>query len=367
MDKVRRVDLRTYGISVVSVLVATVLTISVEPLFQGKAPLSFFTAAVILSAMFGLGPGLLATGLSLVCAVLFFNTIFMLVLSHSSLGAFVVIGIGISVVMGRLQRANAALRRSREALQEANRQLSERERLLSRSNEELQRFAYALAHDLTTPVRSIHALTDLLIQRNADGLDESSKECARLILDKARRMQAMIKGLLDYAAAGESPDEKIHSHAGAAVQKALEDLDSMVVANNAEVAAGPLPVVAVAEEQLVQVFSNLISNGIKYCHGGRRPSIQISAAEQNGAHVFSVKDNGIGLDMDYADSIFGVFKRLHGAEYEGSGIGLALCKAVVESHGGRIWVESEVGQGTTFYFTLPAAPSTVRRLAASVS
>jgi light-regulated signal transduction histidine kinase (bacteriophytochrome) len=108
-----------------------------------------------------------------------------------------------------------------------------------------------------------------------------------------------------------------------------------------------------AEIQLVQVFSHLISNGIKYCHRGRKPCIHISATEQGDFYVFCVKDNGIGLEMQYAETIFGMFKRLHGDEYEGSGIGLAVCKAVVERNGGRIWVESQVGLGTSFYFTLP--------------
>jgi signal transduction histidine kinase len=120
----------------------------------------------------------------------------------------------------------------------------------------------------------------------------------------------------------------------------------------------PLPAVTSVESQLVQVFSNLISNSVKYGPRGRTPYIHISASEQTDDCVFCVKDNGIGVDMKYAGVIFDMFKRLHGDEYEGSGIGLALCKAVIERHGGRIWVESQSGQGANFYFTVPKWRST---------
>ena len=359
MPELQRTGLKRYGVSLVSVVAAAILTLVIEPLLGGKAPLIFFTAAVIVSAVFGLGPGLLATALSIGCVWFLFREIYVLVLAHSSLGLFALVGIGISVVMGRLQKTNAASLQAQEALQTANQLLSERSQALSKGNEELQRFAYALAHDLNTPVRAIYALTDLLVQRNESKLDESSKECAALIANKAIRVQSMIKGLLDYAAAADQSTAVIPGDAGAAVEEAMQDLDSIIVSSGAEITVGPLPAVAVAASQLVQVFSNLIGNSIKYCQRGRKPSIQISATGQNHDYVFCVKDNGIGLEMQDAETIFGMFKRLHGDEYEGSGIGLALCKTVIEGHGGRIWLESQIGQGTTFYFTLPRSNSTV--------
>lgn len=357
MFKPQRADLKRYGVSVVAVSIATLLTLAIEPLFGGKAPLAFFTGAVIGAAAFGVGPGLVAAGLSVVSAWFLFPAIFVLVLAHSSLTFFALIGVCISVVMGRLQKINAALRQSQVALQRANEQLSAREQLLSKSNEELKRFAYALAHDLNTPVRAIGALTDLLVQRNASRLDDSSKECAGLIIGKVQRMQAMIKGLLDYAAAEKSPIG-VYSDAEVALRKAMQDLDSFIQSSGAEITVTPLPIVAMGENQLVRVFSNLLSNSMKYCHRGRKPIIQISVVEQGGDYAFSVKDNGIGLEMKYAESIFEMFKRLHGDQYEGSGIGLALCKTVIESHGGRIWLESEIGDGTTFHFTVSKAQQT---------
>jgi len=352
-------DSRRYGIAVVSVFAATLLTLSVEPLFGGRAPLFFFTLAVVASAAFGVGPGLLATALSVSSALLFFHEIFALVLLHSNLMLFAIVGAGISIVLGRMQSANTQLRKARADLEAANKQLSEQTQLLSQSNDELRRFAYSVAHDLSTPVRSIAALTELLVHRNLNRLDESSRECAALITGKAGRIQAMIKGLLDYAAAVDKSDTPASADAGVAVRKALQDVDSLIVSSGAQITFDPLPLVAAHESQLVQVFSNLISNAVKYRHRARAPRVHVSAAGQGNQFVFCVRDNGIGLDMRDADTVFGMFKRLHGDEYDGSGIGLALCKAIVESRGGRIWLESQLGEGTAFYFTLPKASAAI--------
>src|SRR5262249_47020764 len=160
-------------------------------------------------------------------------------------------------------------------------------------------------------------------QRNMAKLDESSKECAGMIVSKAQRLQALIKGLLEYAAAEEHLESTMTDCNGA-VERALEDLDSLIEANNAQVTADLLPVVDVSESQLIQVLSNLIGNGIKYRVPTRTPKIHISAKGQGDAWMFCVSDNGMGLDMKHAEDIFAMFKRLHGsAEYEGSGIGLA--------------------------------------------
>jgi signal transduction histidine kinase len=349
--------LRPYAISLLWIVAATVATLVAKPLLGGRGPLFFLTVAVIVSAVRGLGPGLLATALSVGSVLLLVRErVLVLLLLRPRLVLFAIIGVGISVIMGRLQKANAALAQTQRALETANKQLSEHSRTLAQTNEELRRFAYSLAHDLSTPVRSIAALTDLLVQRNAAKLDDSSKECAALITNKATRIQAMINGLLDYAAAIDKSDTAVSANASLAVQKALQDLDSVIRATAAQITvAGELPFVAVVESQLIQVFSNLISNAMKYCHRGRIPHIHISAAAVGDDVVFCVRDNGIGIDMQYSGTIFGMFQRLHGDEYEGRGIGLALCKAIVESRGGRIWLESQPGNGSAFYFTLPKA------------
>jgi signal transduction histidine kinase len=351
-----RFDLKRYLVSVASVTIAGGVTAAIEPLFNGKAPLFFFIAASVLSAAYGgLSPGLFATGLGVGVILSFFHTeVLVLSAAHSSLIVFIVLGAGISLIMGHLRKVNAELAIGKDRLETANVRLLERTQALSQANEELQRFAYALAHDLSSPLRGISALTELLVQRNAETFDESSKECAGMIVGKVKRTLSMIKGLLDYAAAGEKPEERTLVDCNEIVRRAMDDLDSTIKDCGGQITVGPLPLVAATDSHLVQVFSNLISNALKYRPSLRQPRIHISSNDQPGEWVFCVSDNGIGLDMKYADEVFGMFRRLHGGEqYEGNGIGLALCKMIIQRHGGRIWVESEIGKGSRFYFTLP--------------
>lgn len=340
--------------------IATGLTFAIQSLFHARAPLIFYSIAVILSASTGgMISGLLATGLSVVLTYFLFrdNTLAIL-LSQSSPALFAVFGIAATLIIEKLHDINAALSRAKAELEATNQKLSERTEALFQANEELQRFAYSLAHDLNTPLRSISALTDLLVQRNKDRIDDSSKECASLIVSTVLRMQRLIKGLLDYATAVEKPDERTIVDCNSVVERAIADMDSVIKLREAQITVEPLPQVRAVESHLIQVFSNLINNGIKYCPMTRIPVIYICAVEEQNEWKFCVKDNGIGLDMKYASDIFGMFKRLHGGEYEGTGIGLALCKVVVQRHSGRIWVESETGKGSSFYFTLPKEAGT---------
>jgi signal transduction histidine kinase len=356
MLRLERSSLKRYLVSVLSVSAATLLTIAIAPYFHGKAPLFFFTVAVVISAAYGgAGPGLLATALGIGIVQSFFKPeMFVLAVAHSNVILFSILSIGISVILGRLQKANRALLTAKSHLQVVNENLAHRTESLSQANEELQRFAYALAHDLNTPLRGISALTELLVQRNAEKLDESSKECAVMIVNRIQRMQSMIKGLLDYAAAVEKPEERTDVDCNALVERAVQDLDLAIKECGAQIKVDLLPSVPATESHLLQVFSNLISNGIKYRPSIRVPQIHIFPIETENEWIFCVADNGIGLDMKYAKDIFGMFQRLHDdGEYEGSGIGLALSKIVVERHGGRIWVESELGKGSRFLFTLP--------------
>jgi signal transduction histidine kinase len=349
-------DLKRYSVSVLSVLGATVLTIAIQPLFSGRAPLFFYTVAVLLSAAYGsFGPGLLATALSIgIVLSLFQAEMLLLAFQHSNLVLFGVLGVGISSIVSRFQTTNAELLQAKQNLEEVNQRLSERTAALSQANEELQRFAYALAHDLNTPLRGVSALTDLLMQRNAGKFDESSAECAEMIVNRVQRMQAMIKGLLDYAAAVEKPQGRAVVDCNVIVQRAIQDLELAIEECGAQITSDPLPSIPATENHLIQVFSNLINNAIKYRPSVRKPQIHISANDTGSDWMFCVTDNGIGLDMKYSEDIFGMFNRLHGdGEYDGSGVGLALCKIVIQRHGGRIWVESELGKGSRFFFTLP--------------
>ena len=224
---------------------------------------------------------------------------------------------------------------------------------LERSNRDLQHFAYVASHDLQEPLRMVRGFMELLAKRYRGRLGADADEYIRYAVDGATRMQNLIKGLLAYSRVGTQGKRLAPLDSAAALRQALENLQVVIEETGAEVTSGPLPVVVGDDVQLAQLFQNLIGNAIKF-RSGEPPRIHVEAAEEKDGWRFSVRDNGIGFDPRHADRIFQMFQRLHGqGEYEGTGIGLALCKRIVERHGGRIWVESEPGKGSTFYFTLP--------------
>jgi len=344
-----------YAVPILLVVAATVLTFAIQPLFGGKAPLTFFTIAVVLSAVYGgMWAGFFSTLLSVVMVgSLFQQPAFLLVRSQSSLVLFAVVGFAISSIMQILHRTNAKLAAARAQLERANQELSQRTKALSRSNDELQRFGYAVSHDLQAPLRNVATLTELLVRRNSEILDKDSKECAQMIVDGVHRMESMIKGLLRYAAATGDRHHSASSNSKTVVEQVLHNLRYLIDAEGALITFDELPIVQANDDRLAQVFSNLITNGIKY-RSDQKPEIHIAATYNGTEWIFKITDNGIGIDMNYADEIFVLFKRLHRSDtHEGSGIGLAVCKAVIEQCGGRIWVESEPGKGSTFFFTIP--------------
>jgi light-regulated signal transduction histidine kinase (bacteriophytochrome) len=344
-----------YVISALLAGAAALLTFAVQPLLGGKATVIFFAIAVAMSAAYGgLWPGLFTTLLSVIAAgLLFRNSTYLLVQSQSSLVLFAVLGVTISAIIHLLHRANANVVTARTQLERANQQLSERTEALSHSNEELRQFAYALSHDLQSPLRNIGTLTALLVRRNNEILDKDSKEYAQLIVMGVQRMESMIKGLLDYTTASVDIQDRAVSNSNTVFEKVLHNLRYLIDAEGAVVTCDELPIVQANDDRLAQVFSNLITNAIKY-RGNRKPKIHVTATDHGTEWIFKVQDNGIGIDMKHADEVFILFKRLHSSEeYDGSGIGLAVCKTVIERFGGQIWVESEPGKGSTFFFTLP--------------
>jgi two-component system sensor histidine kinase/response regulator len=223
---------------------------------------------------------------------------------------------------------------------------------LRRSNDELQQFAYMISHELNEPLRMVASYTQLLAKRCAGRLDQQADEYIAITVSAATRMQAFVQDVLNFSSAG-APDCVIQPvSAEAVLATALFELQLIVKESGAIVTHDPLPTIAGNEARLVRLFANLIGNSIKY-RRPETPHIHISARERNGFWQFAFRDNGIGIDPQYWDRIFTVFKRLHGSEYPGSGVGLALCKRVVENHGGTIWLESAPGEGSTFYFTIP--------------
>jgi light-regulated signal transduction histidine kinase (bacteriophytochrome) len=230
------------------------------------------------------------------------------------------------------------------------------EESLRRSNEDLQQFAYMLAHELSEPLRMVSVYTQLLANRCAGKLDQTVDDYIAITVSAAKRMQSFVQDVLNFSAAG-APDSPIEPvSAEGVLAKALLELQLVVKESGAIVSHDPLPTVTGNEARLVRLFANLIGNSIKY-RRPETPRIHISARERDGFWQFAFRDNGIGIDPAYWDRIFTVFKRLHGSEYPGSGVGLALCKRVVQSHGGTIWLESAEGEGSTFYFTISQLPA----------
>ena len=240
----------------------------------------------------------------------------------------------------------------RKQMDEALRQRTE---ALERSNTELQQFAYVASHDLQEPLRMVASYVQLLERRYKDQLDEAAQEFIDFAVDGAKRMQGLINALLEYSRVGTRAREFVPTDCNAVFANTLRGLEMAIEEKHAQVTVESLPTVPADDIQMGQIFQNLIGNALKF-HTGDDPRVHVSAARDNGMWVFSVQDNGIGMDPKYAERIFSVFQRLHNrGEYPGAGIGLAVCKKIVERHGGRIWVESAPGAGSTFHFTIPAA------------
>jgi signal transduction histidine kinase len=257
----------------------------------------------------------------------------------------------------RVRQRTAELERANEALVEREAMLLRQTEELAQSNTDLEQFAYVASHDLREPLRMVALYTELLARRYRGALDADADGFIRTVLGGVERMETLIRDLLTYSAtihSGPLPRERFE--AGEATEAALKHLEPWIRESGVKIETGPLPEVAGDRVQFVRVFQNLVSNALKYRSGGPL-QIRIDAQRDGDAWIFSVQDNGMGIPAEYHEAIFSPFKRLHGGEYQGSGVGLAICRRVVERHGGRIWVESSVGKGATFRFTIPAAVS----------
>jgi two-component system, chemotaxis family, sensor kinase Cph1 len=228
---------------------------------------------------------------------------------------------------------------------------------LKRSNAELEQFAYVASHDLQEPLRMVASYTQLLGRRYEARFDSDAREFMAYIVDGASRMKQLIEDLLAYSRVGTKGQEFAAVSSEAALRRALFNLRTATEEAGAAVTYDAMPMVHADESQVAQLFQNLIGNALKF-RSASVPRIHVHAKEERGEWQFEVRDNGIGIEPQYFERIFMVFQRLHNkGEYPGTGIGLAICKKVVERHGGRIWVESRLAQdanhGSSFYFTLP--------------
>ncbi|MCL6589488.1 MAG: PAS domain S-box protein [Firmicutes bacterium] len=236
----------------------------------------------------------------------------------------------------------------------AEEKLARQSQILARSNAELEQFAYIASHDLQEPLRMVTSYLNLLARRYQDQLDQDAKDFITFAVEGASRMKTLIDDLLKYSRIGNTGKTFEQVDCGDVLNLALANLQVAIAESEAVITYDPLPALMGDSAQLIQLFQNLLSNAIKY-RSDEPPRIHISCAQKNGEWTFAVSDNGIGIEPHYFDKIFIIFQRLHGrdSKYSGTGIGLAICKKIVEHHGGRIWVESTPGKGSTFYFTIP--------------
>lgn len=255
--------------------------------------------------------------------------------------------------ISELTEANIVLQAEIAERKQAERKLEELTTDLQRSNQELEQFAYVASHDLQEPLRAVTSYTQMLARRYSSQLDEKADKYIGYIVDGATRMQQLIQDLLAYSRVGRHELKLQPTDCNTVLHRVIKDLQVTIAENEALVTFDPLPTVIADTAQIVQLFQNLISNAIKY-RGEEPPQVHVSASQQESEWTFSVRDNGIGIEPQYFERIFIIFQRLHTRkEYSGTGLGLAICKKIVEQHNGRIWAESQLGCGSTFYFTLP--------------
>jgi light-regulated signal transduction histidine kinase (bacteriophytochrome) len=223
---------------------------------------------------------------------------------------------------------------------------------LARSNRELEEFASIVAHDLRSPLLTISGYCQLLLEEYDERFDVTAHDYLSQIIAGAARMDRLIEDVLEYSRAGRSRKPMQPVDMQSVVSQATANLEASIREHDAHLEIGPLPAILGDETQMVQVLQNLIDNGIKFRRADT-PRVCVTASRVDSSWRFAVEDNGVGIAAEYFEQIFQTFRRLHGREYPGTGIGLAVCKKIIERHGGRIWLASTVDQGTTFYFTIP--------------
>ncbi len=235
-------------------------------------------------------------------------------------------------------------------------EIRSRQEALTQANADLEQFAHSASHDLREPLRTIGIYSDLLARDYGKELDERGNEFLNLIGTSVSRMDLLLGDLLSYAHTSSISGEEVQSiPANRALEAALKNLDGSILQSNAKISVAEMPTVRMRESHLSQIFQNLLGNAIKYRKEGWPPVIEISTRKSGGNWIFTIADNGVGVPVAYKEAIFGIFQRLHTAnKYSGTGMGLAICKRIVERYRGRIWVESESGQGARFSFSVPS-------------
>ncbi|MDZ8136161.1 MAG: ATP-binding protein [Nostoc sp. DedQUE04] len=253
----------------------------------------------------------------------------------------------------RVAQRTEELTKTIRQLQNEVEQRQQTENELQRSNQELEQFAYVASHDLQEPLRVIVSYTELLAEKYQKQLDEKANKYITYIVNAATRMQALIEDLLSYSRVGRCDFRLVSTDCDRIVDQVIQTLHVAIAESHATITRDRLPTIEADKEQFSRLLQNLISNAIKY-RQEQPPQIHISATQKDNKWLFAVHDNGIGIEAQYAQRIFIIFQRLHTRrQYSGTGLGLAICKKIVERHHGNIWMESEVGKGSVFWFTIP--------------
>jgi len=266
------------------------------------------------------------------------------------------VGTDVNRMRERILAELSAVQAAHVSLEAAHASLEARTEDLQRSNAELEQFAYVASHDLQEPLRKVASFCQLLQRRYAGRLDEKADQYIELAVDGAKRMQQLINDLLAFSRVGRTAQRREEVSCSVLLAQAWANLGPAVRSSHATIEAGHLPVVLGETSLLTAVFQNLLSNALKFA-GDQAPRISVSARREGEHWLFSFSDNGIGIPAEYADRIFVIFQRLHDrAAYPGTGIGLAMCRKIIEYHGGRIWLDTTVTSGARFCFTLPARP-----------
>lgn len=356
-------SLRAYGMMVVVVAVATLLRVSLIPLVgPSSAPFITYFPAVLFAAWYGgFRTGAFAILLSTAASWYYFVSpvrSFAIENPGDLVGIllFIFVSFGIALLSDSQRRAIVQRCDAENAERELRVRHEKLNQELARSNEDLQAFAFVASHDLQEPLRMIGAYSELLVRKFPSQSDADAATFVDNIKEGVNRMQWLLSDLLTLAEIGGPNQQPVEpADVTRVIGIARRNLKTSIDSSGATIVCDPLPAVSAAESHLISLFQNLIGNAIKY-RGAQPLRIQISAAEESPNVVrFAVADNGIGIAPEYHDRIFAAFQRVNGKKVSGSGIGLAICKRMVERYGGRIWVESEEGKGATFYLTLPVA------------
>lgn len=282
----------------------------------------------------------------LISYVTLFSAIFIVV---------VIFETGQLLIIKLLTQQKAILEEQKQEIARKNAELQAIEEQLRESNQELENFAFAASHDLKEPLRMIGMYTQLTQKRLQGQLDGSTKEFMGFVTDGVGRMQSLLDSLLDYSRLGKNQDDLRDVNLNDTIFMVIHNLMPRMKETNTAIISNPLPTVQASSFEMIQLFQNLIANSIKFRRANVPPTIEIKVNETpTGDFIFTIADNGIGIPEQHQERVFKIFERLHTRmDYEGSGIGLATCKKIVQSSGGKIWLESKEGVGTTFYFTLP--------------